>query len=152
MRISFGGKNRAISSAGKQNTGCGVAFLLLFSIPFICAGAAATFFLGLKPMYNWLDAKGWQETPCQITQSRVDTSSSSDGSTYKIHIEYIYDWEGKQYGSDAYNFNTWSSSGRSGKQKVVNLYPINMQTVCFVNPDNPARAILSRDFSFFYIF
>lgn len=152
MRITFGGKRRAISSAGKQNTGCGVAFLVLFSLPFIGAGAAAAFFLGVRPMYSWLDAQGWRETPCEITQSRIDTNSSSDGSTYKVHIEFVYEWDGRQYGSDAYNFNTWSSSGRSGKQKVVNKYPIGTQTICFVNPDDPTRAVLSRDFSIFYVF
>ncbi|MGC8140705.1 DUF3592 domain-containing protein, partial [Salmonella enterica] len=48
------------------------------------------------------------------------------------------------YTGNRYNFSFGSSSGREGKQKVVDKYPPGSDAVCYVNPRRPEQAVISR--------
>ena len=53
--------------------------------------------------------------------------------------------------SNRYRFLGGSSSGRTGKTKVVRAYPRGKSAVCYVNPRDPADAVLNREFSPVYL-
>jgi hypothetical protein len=54
--------------------------------------------------------------------------------------------DGKPYSSERYSFDFGSTSGRKGKQRVVDQYPRGAQRTCYVNPDDPSEAVINRDF------
>ena len=89
------------------------------------------------PVVGMFLAQDWSEVSCTITRSGVDSSSGSDGSTYRVNIHYTYDFEGRTYSSSRYNFVGVSSSGRSRKAEIVSQYPVNSSSVCYVNPNEP---------------
>lgn len=139
---------RNASNALKNNpTGC----LVLFGGLFVVAGIGLFIGLTLIPVGRWLSAQDWKEAPCRIVSSEVASHSDSDGTTYSVAIVYDYEFGGRNYTGNRYDFVTGSSSGREGKQAIVNRYPPGSQQRCYVDPGNPDNAILSKSFSKGYL-
>jgi hypothetical protein len=96
-------------------------------------------------------AQSWPAEPCVISHARVatHTSSGSHGShtTYSVEVLYHYHHDGKRYGSSRYAISN-SSSGdyNSASQQADNLRR-QRNTECYVNPLDPADAVLSRDYA-----
>lgn len=134
--------------ANKEISGRG---LVLFGIPFLLAGLAISFFLGVKPFLKVQDAKSWVPTPATILSSEVRTHRGSDSTTYSIQITFAYSWEGTRHTSNKYNFSTGSSSGRESKARVVRAYPVGHQFKAFVNPNNPSEAVINPAFQWIYL-
>jgi hypothetical protein len=136
--------------AGKQAVGTGC--LVLFFGIFFLMGSVIFFLLFIRPVYRIATSDDWVQVPCTIVSSEVGSHSDSDGTTYSINITYSYEYEGRTYQSDDYNFMGGSSSGRSGKEQVVRRYPAGSERVCYVNPKDPNQAVLSRDLSWEFLF
>jgi hypothetical protein len=135
---------QAISdNRNKFGPGCLVAF---FSV-FLLAGLGFGWFVGIRPAWRIHQAGQWPAAPCRILSSKVKSNSSSDGTTYSVAITFAYQYGGRDYTSDQYSFFTGSSSGRSGKAKVVAAHPPGRQTVCYVNPNDPQEAVLNRRYT-----
>jgi hypothetical protein len=62
-------------------------------------------------------------------------------------IVYAYEHGGQSYTSERYNFMGGSSSGRAGKQAVVDRYPPGAEASCWVNPRAPSEVVLNREFT-----
>lgn len=143
-------KARSISS-GRRSTqmpaGCAVPFFLIF----VAVGVAMVWFLTVKPYLWFVDARSWPEIPATVVESHVDSSSDSDGTTYRVMVTYRYVYEGRELESTRYDFSTAYSSGYDGKARVVERYPAGSRTVCYVNPADPSEAVLSRAFSPMYL-
>lgn len=148
-RKKLSGNTAVSKDAGKGKGGC---FLILFFSLFFIAGCAFFYIFFIRPLLGILDARDWPEVPCTVISSKVESHSSSDGTTYSVEIVYKYTVAGKPYQSDRYDFTDFSSSGRNGKQKIVRRYPPGKKTICFVNPDDPNSAVLNRDFSPWMLF
>jgi len=121
------------------STGCLVLFFSVFAL----AGGAGAWFTAVKPGLSLLASQTWRETPCVILSSQV-AESSGDSTTYKVDVLYAYSVDGRAYQSKRYGFDDWSSSGRDGKQEIVNTLPPGTRTTCWVDPADPSRAVLSR--------
>ncbi|WP_269523347.1 DUF3592 domain-containing protein [Coraliomargarita parva] len=119
-------------------------FGVFFGFPFFAMGAAFCWFMALHPIVKSVTSGDWPQVRCVITKSYVDSHSDSDGTTYSIEIEFRYRYEGNVYTGGSYDFNTASSSGSSGKHKVVRQYPVGSEQTCWVNPSDPTEAVLSR--------
>lgn len=131
-----------------QPTGC----LVLFFGIFLAVGCALSYFLLWRPMSRFVEAQSWQATPCTIEASRVEESSGSDGTTYKVAVTFTYlGRDGREYRSSRYDFMDVSSSGYDGKAAVVARYPAGTRTTCWVDPQDPGEAVLSRAFSPTYL-
>ena len=124
---------------------------VVFGLLFSCAGIGVFYLISWTAISGWWAAQSWEPTACTILDSRVGEHRSSKGSdTYSIDVEYAYAFGGREYRSDRYNFFGGSSSGRNGKQAVVDqLFP-GLQTTCYVDPADPASAVLNRDWSWTY--
>jgi hypothetical protein len=121
-------------------TGC----MVLFSLVFLLAGGAGSYFLLVRPVSQLLASRSWTETQCTILSSQVAEVSSSDGSTYKIDIRYSYIADGNPRESNRYDFRIGSSSGTAGKQAIVDRYPPGSRVPCWFDPGDPSEAVLSR--------
>lgn len=143
IRISTSG---AIS--GRNQSVFPRIFIFIFFGIFFLAGLFFLYHATLKPTLNYLSARNWVETPCTVISSKVLSSYSDGSSTYRPHIEYQYVFDKVSYRSQQYDaFGSWYSSGRSGKQAIVDRYPPGSTSICYVNPFDPNRAILNRNYS-----
>jgi hypothetical protein len=114
-------------------------YLALFLV-----GGALLFFQGLKPVWQMLDSFTWQKTPCTIIRSTLERKESkSIGSNSHFYylpvIEYSYTFAGNTYQSGRYNF--WKNSATDEDKLVIKNNPAGQQSVCRVDPDNPAEAV-----------
>ena len=116
----------------------------LFGLPFFAMGAGFMWFMGLKPITLSVQSLSWPQVACTVTHSELLSFSDSDGTSYRPEIRVRHFYQDQQYDGGNYNFNTASSSGRSGKAKIVSDYPVGRQTWCWVNPNNPYQAVISR--------
>jgi len=122
-------------------------FMALFFSFFFLIGMGTFIPFFVLPVFKVFDARDWQETPCVVLSSAVKGhSGSKGGSTFSVEIKFAYEFGGKRYTSDRYSFMSGSSSGRKGKVEVVSRYPPGKAAVCYVNPGNPAEAVIERGF------
>lgn len=131
-----------------QEAGC----LALFFFVFFLAGAAFFVPFFLVPGWQALESRSWPTAPATVLDSRVASHASDDGTTYSVEVLFRYQVDGRTYHSDRYDFVTGSSSGYEGKRKVVDAIPPGTETECFYDPDEPWRAVLSRDFRSDWLF
>lgn len=115
---------------------------VLFGGVFAAVGLGLLVFWFLPALTKTLDAQGWTQTPCTVISSGVKSHSGKKGTTYSVNIFYRYAVGEKEFKSNRYRVMSGSSSGRTGKEAVVARYPAGSQQVCFVNPRNPAEAVL----------
>lgn len=135
----------ALSYQREKNAGCGRGCLAPFFGIFLLAGAAMFYALTVQPLWGILSARNWVETPCKITSSQVAVHNGDDGDTYSIEIRFEYTYDGRQFSGDRYHFmEGFSSGGRSGKQAIVDQYPVGAQRTCFVDPGDPSQAVIQR--------
>lgn len=141
-------RRRDRERAGKAGGCIGI----LFGGIFVLVGGGVFVGLTVMPMLKWADAQSWPEVPCQVLSSEVSTSSSSDGTTYGVHVHYEYVFDGQRHESHQFDFADIYSSGYDAKAAVVAQYPPGLQTVCYVDPAQPDQAVLVREFSYAYLF
>ena len=118
---------------------------ILFGLIFFSAGSFFLYIGALKPLSGVFSSQNWVQKDCYIRQSKLSIQSDSDGTTYRADIKMEWVFENLEYLGGSYNFSDMHSSGRSGKQKIVNKYQVGSQHRCWINPSNPAQAVLNRD-------
>lgn len=133
-------------SLGKA-AGCGVAFFAVF----LLAGLGFSAFF-VWPLVRLVEARSWVETPCEVIESRVATHAGDDGDTYSVEAVYRYTVAGREYRSERYDFFPGSTSGYEGKARIVESLPPGTRTVCWVDPEDPAEAVLTRRITTEYLF
>jgi hypothetical protein len=124
------------SSQGTSPSVFGKIGLMLFGLMFLGMGLLFTgFFLNLVVMHY--SSRTWEETPCTITESRVDAVSGG----YAISLAYQYDWKGRTYTSRLLK------PGGAGIEKSVSKaddwaakYPEGADAFCYVNPGESGRS------------
>ena len=135
-----GGTARAIS---KKSRGGGAGCVVLFCLVLLVAGIGLLPLLG-RPVLDALLARSWREVPCTILHSSVRSHTGDDSTTYNVEVFYEYEVDGRTYRSSRYRFLGGSSSGYEAKAARVAELPAGRRTVCYVDPKNPARAVLDR--------
>lgn len=137
--------------------------LALFGLPFLAAGLFVTW-LYFAGCVNWWRAQGWQVVPCRITSADLRVSRDSDsGNSYKATASYHYKFGGSTYFSDRVSLNTGGDNIGGFQQQAhreLAVYvnrpsagtsndsprdPVKLFR-CYVNPNNPAEAVLYRQF------
>jgi Protein of unknown function (DUF3592) len=96
-------------------------------------------------------AQTWPAEPCIISHARIasHTSNGNHGShtTYSVEVLYHYRHDGKRYGSSRYAISNSSSSDYSSARQQADELARQRNTECYVNPLDPADAVLSRDYA-----
>jgi hypothetical protein len=121
---------------------------LIFGL-FLVIGAQFFLILFVGPVWRIVRARAWQEAPCRIVTSEVETvdGSGDDDPTFKVAIRFRYEVLGRHYESDRYDFSPFgSSSGLGDKDEIVRRLPPGLETVCFFNPLNVSEAVIERGF------
>lgn len=142
---------RAKSASPSQPTslGKGVRILIVGMAYFmtIVMFLVCTFF----PLLKFIQAWGWQETPCFIESSAMakhkgDESDEHEIPTYFADIKYRYQFRGKTYTSYREDLSSPSVHIQSSAkaERFLQRYPAGADRTCYVNPVNPAESALSR--------
>lgn len=133
---------------GVKFGGCiGYGFFGVFGL----AGLGVFIGLFVLPVLHIVEARGWTETQCTITNSYVESVSSDDGTTYRIAVEYSYQADGTSYSGRRYNWGSGSSSGYDGKKKVVDSMPEGSEVSCYYDPDSPSESVIRRGAGWFLL-
>lgn len=123
---------------------------LMISIGFILMGGAMAYFTVLRPFADHRETSRWVETPCTIESSEVRIKHSGKGTRYQVAVRFAYTLNGRAYRSDRYDvfesiLNRYKASDRNDHpDAIVRRYPKGSRAVCYVNPQNPQEAVLSR--------
>lgn len=113
-----------------------------FAILFLGIGGALFCGFGLGPWWGVLSARNWIATPCTVVSSA--TEADGDGGL-RLAIVFTYAVDRKEYRSDTYCFSSMSSNtANAWKERVVQAHPPGRRTTCYVDPGNPARAVVER--------
>ena len=121
-------------------TGC----LVIFGLIFLLAGLGSFYAAVLRPISQVNAAKSWTPITATITSSQIASSSDSDGTTYRVAIEYSFPFNGRAYFGNQYSFAPGSSSNYSSKQAIVAGLPVGAQTTIYANPANPHESVINR--------
>ncbi len=134
-------------SEKKAPARAGRVVMVLFFGVFLLVGVGLGYGFFIRPVLQIVAARDWIVVPCEILSSRVKTHSDSDGSTYSVDIVYRYLYQEHTYTANRHQFFTGSSSGYTGKAEAVRRYPAGSHQTCFIDPADPAEAVLDRGFS-----
>jgi hypothetical protein len=120
-------------------------FGTLFFGVFALVGGMGTYLFG-KSAWNSVQPHFWQRTPCTIVESQAAGAAlertSKDGAAFTLR--YSYDVGGKEYTSgmvrtDGLNREGWNTAN------LLSKYRKGDKTTCWVDPGNPAVAVLERE-------
>lgn len=130
-------------SATARRGGCFVSFL--FAILFL-AGTVILWEFFREPWALYLSARSWESVPCTVIASRLEPiAPDSKGRPLKRRLDfrYAYSYRGEIYRST----NVWFiKPDMEESKRLVQRYPRDTATVCWVNPRNPSEAYLLRSF------
>ncbi len=89
----------------------------------------------------------WVETPCTIEKSEIDDSGLTQhyATKYSLVTEYRYAFRGESYLGNRYQRIQPFSSSRKKMESKRDRFPVGSEAICWVNPDDPAQAVLKKD-------
>lgn len=133
-----------------------VLFLCVFIVPFLGGGCVTGFIAG-RLLARYVSARGWVETPATIqTVALKSHRGSKGGVTYEVACTYAYTFGGREYTSERVGLD--GSSDNIGHWHQVTFHRLQeaqargQPVPCFVNPANPAQALLDREMRFWKLF
>ncbi len=89
----------------------------------------------------------WVETPCVIETAQIDDSELNQrGVTkYILEVTFGYEFEGQSYVSNRLKRLKVEGSDPKKITQKLKEFPAGTETACYVNPDDPAFAVLKKD-------
>jgi len=129
-----------------ETVGAGVAALFL-SVWGLGWSAGTLFFDvdALDGLYETARSQSFPATQGTIRKSRVDVEYD-EGTSYTVEVEYDYQVAGQKFVSSRFRW-TQSSGSAEWTQAQVAARPPGAVVPVFYDPDNPAQAVLDRDFA-----
>lgn len=134
------------SISGTARTGRGYRIMIGLGLVFTVVGAAVFTGLFVVPAVRTIRATGWEERPCTIVRSTVRSWSTDDGTSYRADVLYEYTVGGNTWRSNRVTFFSALASGRSEARDTRDRYPSGTDHLAWVDPGDPARSVLERDF------
>jgi hypothetical protein len=130
-------------------------FKLCIGLFLMAAGLAVTALLFI-PYNRAMETRAWTETPCMITESRMEEYRISELAepVARVFIKYHYTINNKQYTGTRYQRVTFAGGDEESvtkrtphfdqAEKLVEKYPVGTTAVCWVNPAAPSEAVLEH--------
>jgi hypothetical protein len=132
-----------MSTSTKSGIGC----LVLFALPFAAVGIGMTGWAGYD-VYTWQRMQSWMAVPAQILELDLHENHGDDSTTYQVTARYEYYYDELPYYSDRVCIGFGADNIGSFHQDLYAQLQAQQRTdsvVCYVNPERPDEAILSRD-------
>jgi len=138
VRFRFGNRRSSSKPAGViGKLGASVFFLVFFLMGSLFIGLIVRDFGGAVMQ------RSWRQVPCRIVTSSVVDESRGDPA-YAFTVQYTYECDGRQYQGSVYKRGYSTSNTYSEAEEIARQFPVGREAVCYVDPDNPATAVLQR--------
>ncbi len=103
--------------------------------------------------YLWLSFQkakttdSWARVPCEVIAAGIDDSGRSQHGMvkYEAQVSYRYEFAGKTRVSNNIRHLSVTSLSKDEIEKKAKAYPVGLQTICLVNPENPDEAVLKAE-------
>ena len=136
------------SISQKASTGRGHKVMVGFGLIFAAVGAAVFVPMTLVPSIRLAESMTWEAIPCTIVGSSIRSWSTDDGTSYRADVHYTYRAGGREWRSNRLDFFSFLSSGRNDARAIRDRHPAGSSTTCWVDPGDPSRSVLERQFRF----
>ncbi|HUS36482.1 MAG TPA: DUF3592 domain-containing protein [Verrucomicrobiae bacterium] len=134
--------NDALRERPKESRS-GSVFLLLFGL-FWCTLVGAFDFITMRSFIPQVASTWYSPALAHIFKSQVTSDRGSKGSTYGTAFEYTYIVNGTLYTGHNFGFDKTSFSDSAWAYKAVADFPARSERICYYDPKNPSRAVLSK--------
>jgi hypothetical protein len=123
--------------------GCFASFL--FAI-LLVAGATVFWAYFREPWGLLLAARSWEQVPCTVIASRLEpVSADAKGRSVKRRLDFRYSYTHR--GEVHRSSNVWFiKPDLEEARRLIQRYPRDTATFCWVNPANPGESYLHRGF------
>jgi hypothetical protein len=103
-------------------------------------------FMGLvgQSLLKTVGSYAWKTAPASILSSAVEEDKTRDD-PFVVAVKFRYQWEGRELISERYSTATSSYGSYDDAMGKISAFPIGAVTTCFVNPKDPAEAVLRRE-------
>lgn len=124
----------------------GARWLAFMGLALAGCGALFTALLGIA----WQKAEQthrWEPTPARVLSSVVKAVQATPNSPtkFEVMIRYEYTWQGKTLVSERIRRLNSPKADLELAEALREQYTKGQTTTCYVNPDDPAFAILKQD-------
>ncbi len=140
VRIDFRGCDRG---SGKPAGAGGRLGLSLFFFIFFAMGSLFEVFI-VREFGRAVGQRSWKKVPCTIASSEVLERNDSE-EPFAFIVQYKYECGGRPHTGSAYKRRYSATDKYTKAQQLVQKYPSGRNTSCYVNPENPAEAVLKKD-------
>ncbi len=89
--------------------------------------------------------KKWVPVSCEVVSSKLEVDGGSEGPSFWIVIQYTYKYKNVDYISKKYSLTYQQSSYKRYHKRILDKYPKDLESICYVNPENPSEAVLTRE-------
>ena len=124
----------------KKGAGCAVLFALPFALFGLGMGGLTCY-----TVWQGVQVRSWVETPAQILATELEHHDDTNRATGR----FAYSFGGKRYESERISLHTGSDNIGNFHRRIhaeMKKHLANEQPLpCYVNPNQPAEAILYRD-------
>lgn len=125
----------------------GRIFLLLFALPFFGVGVWMAWSAS-STVYDAWQMKQWIPVTATLTRAGFETHSGDDSNTFKAYADYSYQVDGTIYHGDRVSVGGGSDNIGDFQQdlgrRLGNAMSRGEYITVFVNPDDPADAVVDR--------
>ena len=130
----------------KESATKGIGCLVLFALPFAGVGVFMAYLIGAA-LLDASSMRSWEEVPAELVSVNLWESRSSDSNSVRAQATYHYQYSGRPFTGTRVSLHKGSDSVGSYQRDVY--YELSSRRGstfrCFVNPENPAEAVLFRD-------
>lgn len=108
-----------------------------------------TLLLGItvgKPLSDWRKTRSWPEAEATIQHSELLSHSGMHGPEYSLSVVFEYEVNGTKYHSDKSGLGMGLDESVADMAAWVAAHPEGTKTHCFYDPQDPADAVLDREF------
>jgi hypothetical protein len=122
-------------------------FWCLFALPFAGVGTFMLYLAG-DTVLTYLLQQSWQKTPAKIISLTLEVKRGQKSTTYLAKGSFEYTYKNKTYQSNTLSqYQKADNIGSYQQRLYAKLKPFfqkKQQYYCFVNPRNPAKAVIDR--------
>ena len=119
-----------------------VGVLLVLGFGIVMCGIATV--NGFGEAIQKLKLLGWSKVNATIQVSKVTEARAGESWDYRTELRYSYDFAGRHFEGTRWGLFDDDMIGRVNMRKALGRLKAGDKVPCYVNPENPALAILHR--------
>lgn len=121
---------------------------VLFSVVALAIGMLAACYM-FSSLVAHINMRGWEEVPAEVVSAALEVHQGEFGDCYKTTAQFTYDYHGHRFNGDRVCLSEGYVGFGTFQQRIYRELDTHRKSGrafrCYVNPNEPAEAILYRD-------